>query len=362
MLHRIALLLIGVLCLSVTALAQKTSDSTVERLRHEAHRYSVMADSFHEAGNDSMAYELYKQGKAIAAELREKQHEYFVDESQRRLMEKYRYRTASALMTLLVITIIVGIYIIRRQRRSNRELVLAHLAEQEALRKAERAVQVQRDFLNNVSHEMRTPLNSIAGFSEVLASPGMALTAAEKLDLSQRIKESSQLLTDIVDKMIELSRVEGMTSLEKNDLVAPNILGTLLCQRLQDDANEGVSLRFSSTLKDDFTIVTNNMALEQVLHHLLDNALRFTTQGSVVLSIAQNGTNVVFCVTDTGPGIGEEYREHLFDLFVDTHGEVKTTGMGLSICHRLAQLLGGTIRHDTAYTGGTRFVLQVPRN
>jgi signal transduction histidine kinase len=354
--------MLSLLCLPVAAVAEEDTEAAISRLREQARFYSLQADSFHRAGNDTQAYLLFKRGKSIADTVRNLQHDQFIKESQRRMTEIYRFRLVSILMLLLLATIAVGIYVIRRQQRHNRELTKAHLSEQKALEEAERALRVKRDFLNNISHEMRTPLNSINGFSEVLAMQDLELSQEEKKDLSRRISENTQLLTNIIENMIELSRAENITALEKTEMIAPNAVGREVCQHLKDEARKGVELLFDTSLADDFFVATNRMALGKVLTQLMKNALCFTVKGSVTLGVRLEASDVVFTVTDTGPGIGKEYREHLFDLFINTQDDVKTTGMGLSICQRLINLLGGTICLEHTSPEGSCFSVRIPKN
>ena len=293
----------------------------------------------HERENDA-------QELAVIYETQQKEKELY---RQRWQMRRQQGAAVAAMLTLLLIA--VGIYAwlrhrsTRQLRRKNAELV--------------RLAAAKRNFLNNISHEMRTPLNAIVGFSQVLLTPGLELTDEEYDDMERRIKESSDLLTGIVDKMIELSHFDAMESIERSDTVAVNALAKELMASYRQKADEKVGLRVTSNVADSYTIVTNADCLRRVLCHLLDNAVKFTQHGEIVVDIKQQDGTLAISVADTGPGISEERRHDIFELFAETGEQVKTTGLGLSICRTLVRLLGGTIHLDDSYHAGTRIVIDI---
>ena len=293
----------------------------------------------HERENDA-------QELAVIYETQQKEKEIY---QQRWRMRHQQGAAVAAILTLLLIA--VGIYAwlrhrsTRQLRRKNAELVRLAAAKQ--------------NFLNNISHEMRTPLNAIVGFSQVLLTPGLELTDEEYDDMERRIKESSDLLTGIVDKMIELSHFDAMESIERSDTVAVNALAKVLMASYRQKADEKVGLRVTSNVADSYTIVTNADCLRRVLCHLLDNAVKFTQQGEIVIDIKQQDGTLTIGVADSGPGIPVERQHDIFELFAETGEQVKTTGLGLSICRTLVRLLGGTIRLDDSYHAGTRIVITI---
>ena len=340
------MLLAVLFCASGTTQATTHADSTVEHLQTEVERLAAEGNS----------QEFHDMAKQLRADIDAQKAE----EAERRVQEKYRYRTATALMALLVLTSMVFFYMNHRLRARNRDLAMARRAEQKARQQAEGALNVKRTFLNNVSHEMRTPLNAIVGFSNLLANHELELTQEEKADMSNRIQENANLLISIVDNMIELSRYESLDALSLDDEVSPNTVARMVVEMKQDETPDGIALSYGSTLSDDTLISTNLQAVDQLLAHLVDNALKFTKEGRVEVRVGQEGDNVLFSVADTGPGIAPNQRPHLFEPFTETGHTVKTTGMGLSICRRIAILLGGSIWLDPDYTDGSRFVCSLP--
>jgi len=240
-------------------------------------------------------------------------------------------------------------------------MLAAQQAEQRAREEAENALELKHRFLNNISHEMRTPLNSIVGFSEVIANLSQELTDEEKKDLSQRIRENADMLTSIVDNMIMLSTYENKTELPKNDVISPNHLAREIISSHSELKRKRVKMSFNTDLDDNFTMRNNRESIGCVLTHLIENALKFTQKGWVYVNCSKTALGFVrFSVADTGPGITAERQEKLFELFQETGQEVKTTGMGLSICRSISRLLGGNIWFDKAYVGGSRFVFEIP--
>lgn len=249
----------------------------------------------------------------------------------------------------------------RHLQAINRLLEEMKNAEHTARQEAEQALQVKRMFLNNISHEMRTPLNAIHGFSHVLTSMGDELGNEERENLSHLITENTDLLTHIIEHMIELSYYDSNTSIETKDTVSVNALCREVISNYQPLAAEGVTLNFHSTWADDRTITSNRIGLERILGHLLENAVRYTPSGRIDVTVDDQATEgmLTFSVSDTGPGIPKENQQTVFSLFTETTEEVKTTGMGLSICLSICRLLGGNIWIDSDYTDGCRVVFEI---
>jgi len=251
----------------------------------------------------------------------------------------------------------------KQLEETGEQLKISEQKEHKARLEAERALRVKRNFLNNISHEMRTPLNSISGFSQILTEMGDQLPKEEKKELNGRINESTETLTDIVDKMIELSHYDTMESVDKNDNVSPAIICQKAAEEWQEKAKPGVKVLTVNNLPEGYTIKSNAKCIEKILSHLLDNATKFTDSGKIALQTdicPDNENCVVISVADTGTGIPKEKQEDIFELFSDTGEQVKTTGMGLSICQTICRLLNGSIHLDTDYTNGCRIVVNIP--
>ena len=123
--------------------------------------------------------------------------------------------------------------------------------------------------------------------------------------------------------------------------------------------HEGVELRFTTNVSDNFKIRSNTYRLKNALTHLMDNAMKFTELGHVELRCEHNGDRIRFIVTDTGCGIKEEDRDRIFDTFQKGDDFMSGVGLGLPICRRLIHSLGGEVSLDETYTNGARFIITV---
>lgn len=279
-------------------------------------------------------------------------------------------------LTLIVLVIILivmsGTYVVRKLRHQNKQLGKAHeeerharMAEETARKEAEMELDVKREFLNNVAQELRSPLNPITGFSDILADENISLQPEEREMMSQHIRENSKRLTGIIDNMIELSFYESKTSLQKGDVVSPFVV----CQNAVDYARihwlkdkPEIEVAFRSDLPEDLTIKSDYQGVNRVVRELMLNAAKFTEKGGILLNLMETKDGKVrFMVTDTGPGIDPERIEHIFHPNVQKGHDVKMTGMGLAICNHIAKLLNCTLSFDEKYKKGSRFIFDVPK-
>jgi len=255
----------------------------------------------------------------------------------------------------------IFVYIMGR-RRLVRKIWARNLQLKEALSKAEGSDRMKTAFISSMSHEIRTPLNAVSGFSQVLCDPNFLLSDAEKKDMQQRISSNVNQITNIITEMLELSKSESEDSVsasEKKDVLC-NELARSVIKEFRDKNNKSIELRFSSDVSDSFTIYTNASRLSVALRHLMDNAVKFTDDGYVELSLKKKDDHMLFCVTDTGIGIREEDRERIFETFSKVDDFKEGIGLGLPICQRLIRTLGGEVKLDPAYSVGCRFVISLP--
>jgi CheY-like chemotaxis protein len=229
---------------------------------------------------------------------------------------------------------------------------------------AQAANRAKSVFLANMSHELRTPLNAILGFSSLLRERGAS--EQQRHDLGMINRSGEHLLT-LINDVLDVAKVEaGRTELE----IAPCDLG-----RLVNDVSEmiraraiqkGLSLHVSSPPSLPF-IRTDAARLRQVLINLLNNAVKFTTEGSVTLRVdaAQRDggaeARLIFEIEDTGEGIAEGDRSAIFDAFVQTSiaNRHEGAGLGLTISRQIVELLGGTIHVDSVPGKGSRFRVEL---
>ena len=240
----------------------------------------------------------------------------------------------------------------------NRELELA--IKQEA--KANRSKQ---EFLFNMSHDIRTPMNAIIGFTSLAQSH---LDDKEMLDsYLKKISTSSEYLLSLINDVLDMSRIEsGKLKIEKSHVNLPNLLDDI-----RDIVSSNVQKKqlnfniYTIDLKDE-NVLTDPLKLKQVLLNVVANAIKFTPSGGYVnLSLVQkdDSGNYDFIVEDNGIGISKEFQEHIFEQFsreaTSTVSRVQGTGLGLSISKAIVDMMGGSISVESESGKGSKFTISL---
>ena len=244
-----------------------------------------------------------------------------------------------------------------------------------ARHRAEEASQMKTNFIQQISHEMRTPLNILNGFAQVLIMPEMELDEATQQEVTRGIGENTERITSLVNKMLELADAKSSEELERNDDV-PAV-------QIVAQATEGSRITSASHLTFDIDLAegvdmvmlrTNLQKATRALSLLLDNAMKFThpaeaaggaaavtEKARATLRVSQTEDHqIAFSVEDTGIGVPPEEAEHIFEEFVQLNEYYNGTGIGLTVARSIARRLGGDIVLDTTYTDGARFVFTLP--
>lgn len=234
---------------------------------------------------------------------------------------------------------------------------------QKARNIAEKASNMKTAFIQNMSHEVRTPLNAITGFSQLVCLPDGCITEEEKREYLSYIINNSQLLTMMMNDMLGIADMEkGRYSVHKSptDL---NEMARQAIKTVEARAMPGVSLVFRPGLSDGVHYITDGMRVQQIFINFLTNACKYTDSGEIVFgsSLEENPGCITFYVADTGPGVPIDKAEEIFDRFVKLDVHKQGAGLGLSICRLIANSLGGKVWLDTSYTKGARFVLTIPK-
>ena len=295
---------------------------------------------------------------------------------QQRLSERYHSLITSIIIgVMLLILCLLALYLWRRWRltqrlsRQNEELQRIHkrletaLHEaEEAQHRAEEADRMKSMFIQNMSHEIRTPLNSIVGFSQLLTDPNLELDGEQRGEFSQLIIHNSDLLTTLVNDILALSELESGNYQMKSERVVCNTLCRESLNTVSHRCPEGVQLRFTSEVADDYTIQSDGQRIKQVLINYLTNAEKYTEKGEIHLhlSLTEHPGHLTFSVADTGRGIPADQAEAIFERFRKLDNFVQGTGLGLNICRLIAEHLQGEVSLDTSYTRGARFLFILP--
>lgn len=282
------------------------------------------------------------------------------NELSERKTDLVRQRYFATILTL-VLVIFCFVLIIYYRHQSSMRLERAYVKLAEANERTKESSRMKTSFIQQISHEIRTPLNILSGFTQIVTSPDIKLDQETKLDLNEKIVESTNRITELVNKMLELSDVNSKKVIERNDYVRVLQLGTEAVNVTIDNEKNKipVDLKCGEGV-EELSLQTNEKAATRALVLLLDNAERFTKEGSITLTIEQKGDKVQFVVEDTGIGIPVSEAEHVFEEFVQLNEYSVGTGIGLTVARSICRRIGGDIVLDTSYTGGARFVMTLP--
>ena len=260
------------------------------------------------------------------------------------------------MLTSFIVLVLLTLFIIVIMSRSMISL-------RKARNIAENANNMKTAFIQNMSHEVRTPLNSIIGFSQLLCLPEGTVTEEEKEEYLSFIMNNSQLLTVMVNAMLDISDMENGHYAIHNTPTNLNEIARLAIKAVEYRIPPGVQIVRMPGLEEDARYITDGMRVEQILINFLTNACKYTTSGEIVFgsSLVENPGYITFYVADTGPGVPAEKAESIFDRFVKLDSNIQGAGLGLSICRMVAKNLDGKVWLDTEYTQGARFILTIPK-
>ena len=254
---------------------------------------------------------------------------------------------------LLALLVMAQIYIVFTRRKHMVEL-------KKAYKRAKESEKMKSAFIQNVSHEVRTPLNIISGFSQVIANPELTDSVEERQHMSEMMQKSAHQITTLIDEIIGLSLIESTEKMRRDDNLSVNRMLRHTIQDYESYIKKKVALRMESELEDDFTIKTNENMLKRIISALIENAAKYTEEGNILLKALKSDNLLTIIVEDTGCGIPEKEAEHIFDRFVKLNSFKEGIGLGLPLSRKLAEQLDGNVTLDTTYKDGARFVVTIP--
>lgn len=236
-----------------------------------------------------------------------------------------------------------------------------HLEEEliEARNHAEESDRLKSAFLANITHEVRTPLNAIVGFSDVLP---MAQSEEERNELVKLIKQNNAHLLRLFDNMMSISKLEagGNNHVENTDFEILPLLRELVDKYMTICMEKGLDLFLEESAKNDI-VHTDHDRLKEILNQYLNNAVKFTTEGSISIGYDKLPNSIRLWVSDTGKGIPEDMcNDHLFERFVKVDEFIPGTGLGLSICRSLAMSIDGKVGVESVFGKGSTFWVELP--
>ena len=340
------------------------------RINHNIYKEALLekADLLVKMGNEEEAYGQYGKVFSYIKTSFEKNYPKEIDrlctrfqadqlayQNERDRIVSMRFYLAGIIVSVLflIFLLVLGWKKIFRLKRSQ--------MRQEAMKeKAVQAIQRKNMFLSNMSHEVRTPLNAIVGFSAVLTDEDESFDDESRREFSEIIKVNSFQLLKLINDILDFSDFE-------NDNITFNIRthdAVKLCNEVVETVMASRKLEVEMRFDTDLSVLmldTDDARLRQVLINLLVNATKFTEQGSIVLELkmADAGT-ALFSVTDTGCGIPPEKQHLIFERFEKLNDFVQGSGLGLSICQLIVKYMNGKLWVDSGYTRGARFCFTHP--
>lgn len=247
--------------------------------------------------------------------------------------------------------------------RDDTEIINSARRLKEAKKRVELSERIKHEFINNMTHEVRTPLNAICGFTELLTNPDTAamLTEQEKAEMKQKVEKNMRHLVEMLGNILEYSDIVNGTS--KNDIVLCSVAGTarMAMQQAEQWHHDGVSMKLEISVNDDVMVRMCQSRVMMVLGCVLSNACKFTDKGSIVLSVEKDkeSGHYRYVCTDTGKGVPDDKADYIFEGFTQIDSFSQGAGLGLAICRLIADEMGGRIYLDTTHKGGSRFVFDL---
>ena len=268
-------------------------------------------------------------------------------------------------LALLILSICFGIFIFFRLgkikslykelQESNRLVIIAS-------EKAQESERMKNAFIKNMCHEVRTPLNAINGFAELITSDG--ISPEEKKEFSKIIYTNCHNITSMMNDVLVIAQLDSSNEvlpLEPVHISLPCHHEMNKLKKLQQKPD--IHYQVEGDKSNDL-IYSDPNHFGIIISHLLNNANKFTNQGSITLSYQpeEEGRIMCICVTDTGCGIPADKSEWIFERFTKNDDFIPGSGLGLYLCRLITQRLNGSLKLDTCYTGGARFILRLPIN
>jgi len=241
---------------------------------------------------------------------------------------------------------------IDKQKEIERELI-------EARNQAEESDRLKSAFLANITHEVRTPLNAIVGFSDVLP---MAQSEEERNELIKLIKQNNAHLLRLFDDMVNISKLEAGAdgAIVKDDFELTLMLRELVDKYMTVAADKGVTIKVDEAAAETM-VHTDRDRLKEILNQYTNNAVKFTSSGTVTLGYEKTPKTIRVWVRDTGKGIpADKCNDRLFERFVKVDDFIAGTGLGLSICRSLAESLDGQVGVSSVFGKGSTFWVEIP--
>ncbi|MDD7030119.1 MAG: tetratricopeptide repeat-containing sensor histidine kinase [Prevotella sp.] len=350
--------------------AEKTAEE-INSLRHLAQVSKLKYQWFEKKGDNAKALEYYIRNRKfedslnneentsriqnlrVDYERQSKQYEINLLENELTHQKLESTRILIAVTFVAIVLLVIWIITLMRGRR---QLKKANDEIAEAYQQTKKALEVKTAFMKSMKHEIRTPLNGIMGFSQLLSSMYTADEQAHQM--TEVIEKQSMLLAKIIDDILEIADADTVKPKIENCAIDEIVESSMATARQVVNADVAFAYKPFST---GVVISTDSHILQTILVKVLDNAAKFTKQGSITVLTKQIEHGISFIVEDTGSGIPADKTETVFDQFTKLDEFSQGTGMGLTLCRTIIQKLNGKIFVDTSYSGGCRMIIEIPQ-
>ena len=351
---------------------QDAALAQVESLPNLKEQYLLKCDIYRYIGDNEKAFMTQRElmhkrdsitGVMIAENMENSEEEMALMRKSQKMAKVMNYILFGiAILALLTIVLMTRNILIRR--KFNKQLMAKNKELKSAYKQVAAANEMKSEFIRNVSHEVRTPLNIINGFSQVLAEMGPDMGDKERGEVAKTIGHSAYQITSLVNKMLAIandSTKDLMAQATETDGVA------ICCKAIENmpvvDA-EKVKVKLDNQTNGNVMLYTNGDSLLLMLSYILENAVKFTEKGHIILKVRtekQKGRKMMlFSVEDTGCGIPSDKVGTIFQRWVKADEFTEGLGLGLAYCWETAQKLGGELTLDQTSEAGTTFTLSLP--
>ena len=338
--------------------SQGRYDEAIAKARlRENDRYETMAEIYSQAGRWKEAYEALKLGTAesdsinsviLSSSMQGIQEDLAVYDAERRA-ERTKLYALVAIVALLALLVVALVYIMRSRRRHLREI-------QKAYDRVLESDRMKTLFMQNVSHEVRTPLNIISGFAQVFANPDYQLSAEERQHIAETVTHNTHIITTMINEVLDLSAYESAAEGDMVPIACNRALRQIIDDFGKEDRLQGNTIDFQTTLDDAFTVVAQEELLKRILLPLVDNAVKNDPGGCIEVRAMAEDKRLVITVRDHGKGVPADEAEHIFERFVKLDSFKEGLGIGLPFSRTMARRIGGDVTLDTGFAGpGARF-------
>ena len=297
-------------------------------------------------------------GEISTMDINDISHDINLEQMRRETKKAYDMMTYIALGASLLGVLFLS-YLFWTRRKHMQQLMAQNQQLTIARDQAQEADRMKTAFIQNVSHQIRTPLNAVSGFATILAKQIDELSDEERHDLATRIEHSAGIITNSLNHLITLSDIDSINIERNSDTINCHEFCREIAREFKP-MKQTTAFNYTSTIDQDASVKSNRQMLKSVIMEILVNADKFTEEGSITLNNEMANGMWQISVTDTGCGIQPGDEEKIFGHFAKIDDFSEGLGLGLTFCKNIVLRLGGDIVLDKDYHDGARFIVKIP--